>query len=150
MKRGCLLTLWLSVLLSCSRSGEVERAIGNRVNACVPSAPCIVKIKDVTNFQWDQLHVFEHGATLAEIEKALGTDSPDYVEFKRRLVFLKEGRIIHREDEPTDIERPVNGQVSFAGSYNSPHWSFTPETAVFRAEKKTFDGGVYYALTQLK
>ena len=121
------------------------------MNDCVPSAPCIVKIKDVTDFQWDQLHVFEDGASLDEIQKSLGTDYSDYVEFKRRLVFLKDGRIIHLEDQPTDIERPVNGQVSFADSYpTNAHWSFTPETAVFRAEKKTFDGGVYYALTQVK
>jgi hypothetical protein len=150
MTRVCLLTLWLSLLLGCSRSGAVERQIGNRVNSCVPSAPCIVKIKDVTDFQWDQLHVFEYGASLDEIRKFLGTDYPDYVEFKRRLVFLKDGRIIHREDEPTDVERPVNGEVSFAESHTNPHWSFTPETAVFRAEKKTFNGGVYYALRQAK
>ena len=150
MKRVCILTLGISFLFGCARSGLVERQIGNRVNACATSTPCIVKIRDVTDFQWDQLHVFEYSATLDEIRKSLGTEYPDYVEFKRRLVFLKDGKIIHREDEPTDIERPVNGEVSFAESHTDQHWLFTPETAVFRAEKKTFDGGVYYALTQVK
>jgi hypothetical protein len=150
MKREWLLALWLLLLLGCSRSGPVERQIGDRVNACVSSNPCIVSIKDVTDFQWDQMHVFEYGATLDDIQKSIGTDYPDYVEFKRRLVFLKNGRVIHREDEPANIERPVNGQVSFDESYNNPHWSFTPETAVFRAEKKTFNGGVYYMLKQAK
>ena len=150
MKRVCLLALWLSLLLGCSRSGTVERQIGNRVKACTPSAPCIVKIKDVTEFQWDQLYVFESGASLDEIRKSIGTDYPDYVEFKRRLVFLKDGRIIHREDEPTDVEGPANGEVSFAESHSDRHLSFTPEKAVFRAEKKTFNDGVYYTLTQVK
>ena len=109
-----------------------------------------MKITDVTDFQWDQMHVFASGATREEIEKSLGTDFPDYQEFTRRLVFLKGGKIVRREDEPTDIERPVNGQVTFAESYADPHWSYTPETAVFRAEKKSFNGGVYYALTQVK
>jgi hypothetical protein len=96
------------------------------------------------------MHVFEAGASLDEIKQSLGTEFPGYVEFTRRMVFLKDGRIVHREDEPTDIERPVNGEVSFAESYSDPHWSYTPETAVFRAEKKQFDRGVYYTLTQVK
>jgi hypothetical protein len=96
------------------------------------------------------MHVFEAGASLDEIKKSLGTEFPDYVEFTRRIVFLKDGRIVHREDEPTDIERAVNGQVSFGDSHTDTHSSYTPETAVFRAEKQEFDGGVYYALVQVK
>jgi hypothetical protein len=109
-----------------------------------------VKIKDVTDFQWDQMHVFESGATLDKIEKSLGTNFPDYVEYTRRIVFLKDGKIVRREDQPTDFERPTNGAVGFAETGKDQHWSYTPETAVFRAEKKSFDGGVYYVLTQVK
>ena len=109
-----------------------------------------MKITDVTDFTWDQMHVFENGATRDEIEKSLGTTFPDYVEFKRRIVFLNSGKIIYREDEPTNIEQPINGQVSFAETYTNPHWVFTPDNAVFRAEQKRFSGGVYYLLTQVK
>ena len=136
--------------LSCSNSQTVEQRIGNRVNDCSSSSTCIVKIADVTDFSWDQMHVFEAGATLDEIQKSIGTNFPGYVEFTRRIVFLKDGAIVHREDEPTNIEHPVAGQVSFAESYTDPHWSFTPANAVFRAEKKTFSGGTYYVLTQVK
>ena len=139
------------LLLGCSRSGAIEEKIGKRVNGCSASAPCIVKIKDLTDFQWDQMHVFEYNATQDQIQESLGTDFPDYTEFTRRIVFLKSGKIIYREDEPTEIDRAVNGQVSFdPGSSTDPHSSFTPETAVFRAEKKQSSGGVYYVLTQLK
>ena len=144
------------LLLGCSRwgkiePGKIEQRIGERVNGCNAQAPCIIKIKDVTDFQWDQMHVFEYNATRDEIQKSLGTDFPDYTEFTRRIVFLNDRTIIYREDEPTDIERAVNGQVSFGPeSYTHPHSSYTPETALFRAEKKTFGGGVYYVLTQVK
>lgn len=96
------------------------------------------------------MHVFEYGATQDQIEKSLGTSFPDYIEFTRRIVFLKNGKIIYREDKPTNIEGSVAGQVSFAESYRDPHWSFTPANAVFRAEKKQFSGGAYYVLTQVK
>ena len=137
------------LFLSCSGSQTIEQRIGQRVNACSAS-PCIVKITDVTDFAWDQMHVFEYGATQDQIEKSLGTGFPNYVEFTRRMVFLKNGKIVYREDEPTNIERPGTGQVSFAESYTDPHWSFTLANAVFRAEKKQFSGGVHYVLTQVK
>lgn len=149
MKGLCILTFTI-LLAGCSRSGPIEQRIGERIDACNPTVPCLVRITDVTDFQWDQMHVFEAGASLDEVKKSLGTEFPGYVEFTRRIVFLKDGRIVHREDEPTDIERPVNGKVSFAESYTDPHWSYTPETAVFRAEKKQFDRGAYYTLTQVK
>ncbi len=138
------------LFLSCSNAQTIEQRIGKRVNTCSASTPCIVKITDVTDFSWDQMHVFEAGATLDEIQKSIGTNFPGYVEFTRRIIFLKNGAIAYREDEPTNIEHPVAGQVSFAESYSDPHWSFTPANAVFRAEKKQFSGGAYYVLTQVK
>ena len=93
------------------------------------------------------MHVFTAGASQQMIEKTLGTTFPDYVEFKRRIIFLNNGAIVHREDEPTDLERTVDGEVSFAKSYAEPsHWSFTPDSAVFSAEKRGFDRGTYYVL----
>ena len=127
----------------------IEQRIAKRVNNCNASAPCIVKIKDITDLQWDQLYVFESGAPLDTIEKSQVTDSSD-VEFTRRIVLVKDGKLIYREAEPTDIEAPTNGAVIFTEADKDQHWSYTPETAVFRAEKKTFDGGAYYVLTQVK
>jgi hypothetical protein len=150
MKRLCFLIFMTLLLPGCSRSGLIEQRIGDRVNTCNATAPCIVKIKDLTDFPWDQMHVFQYNVSQEEIQRSLGTDFPNYTEFTRRIVFLKDGKIIRREDEPTDIERLVNGQVTFAESDTGPHRSYTPETAVFRAEKKSFEGGVYYALTLVK
>jgi hypothetical protein len=53
------------------------------------------------------MHVFENGATQDQSKNLLGTSFPGYVEFTRRIVFLKNGKIIYREDEPTKIEQPV-------------------------------------------
>ncbi|HYJ45085.1 MAG TPA: hypothetical protein VEV81_00630 [Pyrinomonadaceae bacterium] len=75
---------------------------------------------------------------------------PNYEEFRQRIVFLNGGKIVHREDEPTDIERPVNGQVSFAETERVNQWSYTPDTAVFRAERVKFGSGAYYVLAQVK
>lgn len=145
-----LFSLIFVLLFGCTGARTIEQRIGERINACAASQPCIVTITDVTDFSWDQMHVFEAVATREQIEKSLGMTFPDYVEFTRRIVFLKNGKIIRREDEPTNLEHPVNGQVSFAETYIDPHWVFTPDNAVFRAEQKRFSGGIYYLLTQVK
>ena len=153
MKRFCILTLSLTLMLGCSRPGLIERRVGEKVEGCKPGAPCVIRIAAFTDFEWDRMYAFSYGAELSDIEAAIGTSFPNYVQFTRRLVFLKGGRIVYREDEPTDIERPVDGEVSFAEAESYPvssHWAFTPETAVFSAEKKEFDGGAYYALKQVK
>jgi hypothetical protein len=146
--RRFLVIIFALFLISCAQSGKIERRIGEQINRCKPDIPCVIKIKDLTDFTWDEMHVFEYGASLDEIEKEIGTSFPNYVEFTRRLVFLNDGKIVHREDEPTNIERPVNGKVSFAESFSRHHWFFTPDEAVFIAEKRRFDSGVYYILNR--
>ncbi|HQU85776.1 MAG TPA: hypothetical protein PKY59_21750 [Pyrinomonadaceae bacterium] len=153
MKRFSIILIFvLFFMSSCARSGLVERAIGAKIETCKPDIPCIVKIKDLTDFQWDEMHVFSYGSSLDEIRKTLRTDFPDYVEFKRRIIFIKDGKIVHWENEPTDIGRMTEGEVRFEGMENEPsQLSFTPENAVFIGEKYfPTSAGVAYSLKQIK
>jgi hypothetical protein len=150
MKRVCFLFMALLVTLGCSRSGVIERRIGERVDGCDPAAPCIIRVKDVTDFPWEKMYAFDYGVSHDQIEKALGVPYPNYIEFQRRLVFLNDGKIVHREDEPTDIERPVTGEVIFAETDGVNQWSYTPDTAVFSGKKVGPESESYYVLSQLK
>jgi hypothetical protein len=94
------------------------------------------------------MYVFEFWAELLVIEEALGTSFPDFVQFKRRIVFLKGGRIVHREDQPTNIEKHTDGEVHFKLPDGDVYKAYTPDTAVFGAEKKPCEGGSYYELKQ--
>lgn len=139
-------------MLNCSRSGLIEQRIGEKIDSCKPDAPCIVKIEDLTDFKWDEMHVFSYGSTLDDIQRTLKTDFPYYVEFKRRIIFLKDGKIVHWENEPTNIEGMINGEVVFIGMENEPfQLSFTPDSAVFTAVKYyPTSAGVAYSLKQIK
>ena len=151
MTRLCTVALTLLFMFGCSRSGAIERRIGEHIDACQSDSPCMVRIQELTTFEWDRMYVFSYGVSHPYVESALGTRFPDYVEFKRRLVFLKGGSIVHREEEPTDIERMVDGEVSFAGLDTQPsHLSFTPSDAVFIATRQTHSRGVAYTLTQVR
>jgi hypothetical protein len=139
------------IVLSCTKIVTIEQRIVQKANSCNVQSSCVIRVKELTDFDWDEMHAFSEGASQQFIEKALGIPFPDYVEFKRRIVFLKAGKLVHREDEPTDIEHPIDGQVNFAESYAEPsHWSFSPETAVFNVERHKCSHGSIYLLTQLK
>jgi hypothetical protein len=140
---GCL----LFVLLCGCTSKRIEQKIRDRIEAqCKNGGDCIIRIKDITDFGWDKMFVFDYGVSQEQIEKALGTPFPGYVEFTRRLVFLKTGKIIYSEDEPTDIEAPVNGMVSFGIDKADGYKVYTPDEAVFRAERNKFSKGIFYHL----
>ena len=152
MKQLIVSIFVLLLFWGCSRTGLIEQTIGDKVDNCKPDVPCIVKIRDLTNFQWDEMHVFSYGSSLDKIEKTLRTDFPNYVEFKRRIVFLKDGKIVHWENEPTNIEGMTDGQVIFTGMENEPsQLSFTPESATFTAVKYyPTSAGAAYWLKQIK
>lgn len=140
----------LPIMISCSKSGVVEQRIGDRVNTCKPTEACIINIKELTDFQWDKMFVFTSGARNEDIDKAIGIKYPDFVEFTRLMVFTKDGKIVHREKESTNIEGAVNGQVNFEGSYVDRFSLYMSDTALFRAEKIELKGGRVYRLTQVK
>lgn len=148
--RAKLLGISLLLLSSACTTWNVEKRVGARIEeSCVPSASCTIAIRDLTDFGWDRMYAFKYNAGLEQIQTAIGTKFPDFDEFARKLVFLKEGKVVHREDEPTDIEKIVEGEVVFDIPDNEVYRSYTPETAVFRAEKKKSGNTAYYELTQI-
>jgi hypothetical protein len=144
----------LVALLLCScgsgKTGRIERRIGERVDACKPGDSCTIRISDVTDFSWDKMYAFTHNATQDQIDRALGISFPDYVEFTRRLVFLKDGKIVYREDAPSNIESLVNREVIFDFPGTEVYKTYTVENAVFRSWKGKFENGVYYQLERIK
>lgn len=148
----------LAVLFLCGcgpgKTGKIERRISERIDACSAGAPCTIRISDVTDFSWDKMYAFTYNATQDQIDKALGTSFPDYVEFTRRMVFLKDGKIVYREDAPSNIESRVNGEVSFDVPETEIYKAYTTEDAVFRVWKEKvnngFESDVYYRLEQIK
>jgi hypothetical protein len=80
--------------------------------------------------------------------KSLGTDYPQYTEFTRRIVFLKEGRIVYKEEHPVNPEKVMDGEVVFEIPDNSVHKDYTPDTAVFNVTKMNIDGGAWFSLRQ--
>ena len=113
-----------------------------------PQLPCTLRIKDITDFDWDKMFVFSDGADIGEIEKTLGTSVSVKKAVSRKLVFTKDGKVVHYDELPTNIEEIVNNQISFDDAGNYSHKTYTVDEAVFEAQKYSQNGKTYYHLKQ--
>lgn len=95
---------------------------------------CTVKISDVTNFDWDEMHVFS-GGEIGDVEKTLGVRPQKSHLLKRKIVFLNNGEIVLFEELHTNLEDAVNNQVYFDQQLGVGYHLYTPETAIFTVEK---------------
>jgi hypothetical protein len=113
------------VLSGCQRPGKVERGLLRQIrHSCVGTNPCSIRIRDFTPFDWDKAFFFDDATTEQERSNALGTREEGYWEFEDQLVFLKNGRIVHQESEPTNIEKPIKDQIVFTTPGDSNFASF--------------------------
>lgn len=142
-----MLAACILILSACSTT-KVEEISERIKSSCAAGNTCQIRIRDLTTFEWDRMYVFDYSAELYDIEQALGTPFPDFVQFKRRIVFLKNGNIVYREDQPTNIEKHLDGEVFFAIPDTEVYRQFTPDTAIFKVERKPIYDGVYYELKQ--
>jgi len=129
---------------------SIEGKLVTRIQTtCGESSGCIVRLRDVTDFAWDRVYVFKTTARQYQIEEVIGVPFPQYEEFKRSMIFLKEGRLVHGEAEPTDVEAPINNQVIFDIPDTDSYRSYSPESQ-FNVTRKSRDGGSYYKLNLIE
>jgi hypothetical protein len=110
-----------------------------------------VRIRDVTDFDWDKMYVFDTGFDGDEIKTVIGTYVPEKTALTRKLVFTKGGKVVHYDELPTNIEGMVNNEVLFDDAGNYSHKIYSIEDAVFEAQKNSHNGKeVYFNLKQIK
>ncbi len=73
----------------------------------------------------------------------------EFTEFHRRIAFVDKGRVVLEEEYPTNVERPVNGEVIFDTPDTTTYKSYSCD-AGFRVSKVAFGDELYYLLVQIK
>jgi len=93
----------------------VEKCNGNFQN-------CIVSVDEVVDFDWDMMYVFEDSVNRMQITEILGFKYNDSDSFaKRKIIFVKNNKIIHEElnfYDPSD--GAPNKSTFFEYEYDSP------------------------------
>src|SRR3954452_22674588 len=129
-------------LSDCSGSTEFERKMVARIQKCSDMANCRIQLSDVTAFDWDRLYAFKYTATEENRNQALGIKDEGFTEFLRQLVFVKDGKIVFQESEPTNIEGPMKNEVVFDIPDDSSFKSY-PHEVLFSVLETNGKAGPY-------
>ncbi|MFZ1084409.1 MAG: hypothetical protein WAN35_05555 [Terracidiphilus sp.] len=103
----------------------------------------------MTNFDWDKMYVFDGESSESDRTKALGTRDLGFQEFQPQFVFLKNGRIVHQESEPADVENPVKDEIWIDTGEEAYYHICTP-LAFYSVTEATDKDGPYYTLKQVQ
>ena len=149
MKRHFLITILVLALSGCG-SNNIESKIASKVTAqCNTPKPCIIRISDLTDFEWDQMYVFRYSASIDQIEQVIGVPVTERAQFTRKVVFLWHRKVVHCEELPTQVDNFLNGQVDFDIPDKDFYKLYPVGSGIFRVEKKEFENGIYYELRQV-
>jgi hypothetical protein len=149
MKRHLLIGFILLALSGCG-SNSIESKIAGRVKAqCETPKPCIIRISDLTDFQWDEMYAFRYSASVDQIQQVIGVPVTEKVQFTRKVVFRLRGKVVHYEELPTQVDNFLDGQVDFDIPEKDFYRLYRVDSAVFQVNKKEFENGVYYELRQV-
>jgi hypothetical protein len=149
MKRNLLMAFIVLAANACG-GNNIESKIASRVRAqCETAKPCIIRISDLTDFQWDEMYAFRYSASSDQIEQVIGVPLTETGQFTRKVVFRWRGKVVHYEDLPTQVDNFVDGQVDFDIPDNSFYKLYSVDSAVFHVDKREFESGIYYDLRQV-
>jgi hypothetical protein len=140
----------LVALSGCSRSRKIEKKIIALIaHSCPDRASCRIRVDQATSFNWDRLYVFKYTATEKDREQALGMKDDGYRDLERQLVFLKNGKIVFQESEPTNVEHPIKDEVVFDIPDAAAFKSYA-NGAEFSVTQVTGESGPHYQLSQVR
>jgi hypothetical protein len=126
--------------------GSIEGKLVAKIKAsCQSEKVCTIRVRDVTNFAWDKMYVFPYTVNREEVEGVVGVPLPEWEEFKRMIIFTNGGKLVYFENDPTNIEHPINEQVVFDIPDRAGHRAYGPDP-VFEVTQKDSDKDLYYEL----
>ncbi len=96
------------------KSLEIERKFGNNIERnCRQNKDCVVAIKDVTDFSWDKLYVFDYGIDKYEIDKIVGINVNASDNNTRKLIFIKDNELVYLEQNLSIVDKAAEGEIIF-------------------------------------
>ena len=122
-----------------SIEGQIGHAIEER---CPKTSDCLIRLRDVTSFNWDKMFYFDYAVSPAEREKAVGVQL-ETEEFRRQLVFLRGESIVRNSLLPTDIERPIENEIVFQVAKQTD-WITCDSEAQFTATRGNQGTGIVF------
>jgi hypothetical protein len=128
-------------------ASSIESQIGHAIEErCPKTSDCLIRLRDVTSFNWDKMFYFDYAVPPAGRERVVGVKL-ETEEFRRQLVFLRGGSIVRNDLLPTDIEKPIENEIVFQVGKQTD-WITCDSEAQFSATRG--DEGTGIVFFQLK
>ncbi len=91
-----------------------------------------IDFKDYTDFKWDTVYVFQTPTNLENINKVIKTEYKNYIEFTRPIIFIKNGKIVYSENNQSNVESLIEGQLVYKDLMNTVSYVLiTKDNSVF-------------------
>jgi hypothetical protein len=142
MRKGLYYFLLIQCLFiaGCRNGNSIAERLYSK---CGDKQACRMRLKDVTDFKWDRVYVFPVGASLEEIDQALGFHYNQWKDIGEKIIFVSKGQVVYHEDYFPYPEMK-NGALRFELS-NSLYIGLYND-AVFSVEKQETEGGKFFYL----
>jgi hypothetical protein len=148
-----LIALGLALVLSlggCNGCGSATRPFERKLlsaikDKCQRESPCIIRIKDLTDFPWDKMYAFIYASDRHELEETLGSKVPNFDEFSPKIVFMDKGKIALLENQRYEVSGHVPDELVFDFPDNK-HYRVYDSDAAFRVTKVETSKVSYYKL----
>ncbi|MBY9079731.1 hypothetical protein [Paenibacillus sp. CGMCC 1.18879] len=127
-----------------SLSDQIIQTIDRTSNVNGVSA---ISLKEITDFKWDKVVIFQVGSSDEEINNALGVKYEGPTDLMSGMVFVLDDKIVHEELIPYQTEHPANLQIFIEKKAKDPNCvAFTLENAVLKGSKEELDDVTYYSI----
>ncbi len=136
-----ILLLFIFLMINgCNKN--LQQQIINDIEDSCKKKECIVRMDNITNFQWDSMIVFTPSAGPNTYSK-LGIDYA--IDDQLIMAFYKSRHIVYIRDELYDPEKPR--KLSFELPFNKSDYKILPrDSAIFRVKKENVSGENLYVL----
>jgi hypothetical protein len=130
-----LIFLMIIILLcGCKNDKALNEEIMKTIDKkCKQSNSCKIDMKEITDFKWDKMLIFDLGSNRNEISEALGVEYTESADLMYGMVFVFENKIVYDERLGYNPEKPE--KIFYNLGDNSSYKIYTADNAILKGEK---------------
>ncbi len=137
--------LWLLGCNNADNSWLSYKIIWN----CNQRPDSLIVMRDLVSEKWDKMCVFGSNASYETIKSVSGVG---YIgdEFTRKILFILKDEVVYSVEENQNFEGLDVNQVIYDFPTDTSYYAcYSRDSAIFKGEKKDFEGTTYYQLTPI-
>jgi len=138
-----LFSLYRSNLNNNKLSNKIIEYIDNNAENNTENNTCILSMRDITEFTWDKMLIYQVGSSNIEISEILGVGFEDSIDLSSGMIFIYEDKIVYKESMLYNPDQ-LSNRLFYVDHGQPQYMEFTPNDAIFDGNRKETDDNSYY------